>query len=71
MTFDGHYLGAPWSGKYPTFKKLLSTELRLTMARYERKAWLMLIAGIGVNYAWISYFLYFSDSNLYYDPNKN
>jgi len=71
MTLDGHYLGAPWSGKYPTFKKLLSTELKDTLKSYERKAWLMLIAGIGVNYVWISYFLYFSDSKLYYDPNKN
>jgi hypothetical protein len=69
-TLEGHYLGAPWSSQYPTFKKLLSSELRLSLARYERKGWLMLIAGVGVNYVWVAYFFYFSDSKLYYDPNK-
>lgn len=35
------------------------------------KGWFLLLLGLGINYIWIYYFVYFSDERLYYDPNEN
>lgn len=68
-TLDGNYIGPPSSAKYPSFKKMLSVELSAELAAYERKGWVLVILGLALNYAWVYYFVYFSDDRLYYDPN--
>ncbi len=69
-TYEGMYLGAPFSGKYASFKQMLQKELGKEIKLYERLGWFTLIFGAAVNYLWVYFFTFFSDDVFSYDPNR-
>ena len=71
VTLDGDYIGPPFSSKYPSFRKMLHTELGFQLNSYQRLGCVILLTGFALNYIWVYFFLYFSDSRLYYDPNSS